>query len=268
MSPSDAARCPVCGSPLADGRHDRWPKAFFNCPQCGLFGLTRDAEAALPDLLTAPRKAAILSYAIRRTAPRGRETTVFDAEQCKRIVEGDYLPTPQEQADNLVRWLGDHLSGPGDTIKVSHANQGGFVGTQSAAGFVFIVEGLIEARVVNKLGIGEAGTFAQIVTLSFKGWERYEQLRRGAPTGRKAFMAMEYGDARFDRIVNDHFRVAVEETGFVLRRLDDEPRAGLIDDRLRVEIQSSRFLIVDLTHKNAGAYWEAGYAEGLWKPVI
>jgi len=26
--------------------------------------------------------------------------------------------------------------------------------------------------------------------------------------------------------------------------------------------------IVDLTHGNQGAYWEAGYAEGLGKPVI
>jgi nucleoside 2-deoxyribosyltransferase len=27
-------------------------------------------------------------------------------------------------------------------------------------------------------------------------------------------------------------------------------------------------LIADLTHANNGAYWEAGYAEGLGKPVI
>ena len=78
-------------------------------------------------------------------------------------------------------------------------------------------------------------------------------MRRGTPSGRKAFMAMEYGDPILDRLVNDHFRPAVQDTGFVLRRLDDEPRADLIDDRLRVEIQSSRFLIVDLTHRNAGA---------------
>ena len=42
----------------------------------------------------------------------------------------------------------------------------------------------------------------------------------------------------------------------------------MIDDRLRVEIQSARFLIADLTHENRGAFWEAGYAEGLGKPVI
>ena len=52
------------------------------------------------------------------------------------------------------------------------------------------------------------------------------------------------------------------------KRLDDDPRAGLIDDRLRVEIRACRFLIADLSHANKGAYWEAGYAEGLGKPVI
>ena len=57
-------------------------------------------------------------------------------------------------------------------------------------------------------------------------------------------------------------------TGFTLRRLDDVPRAGLIDDRLRVEIRACRFLLADLSHGNRGAHWEAGYAEGLGKPVI
>jgi hypothetical protein len=34
-------------------------------------------------------------------------------------------------------------------------------------------------------------------------------------------------------------------------------QTGLIDDRLRVEIQSSDFPITELTHDNLGAYWEA-----------
>ncbi len=37
---------------------------------------------------------------------------------------------------------------------------------------------------------------------------------------------------------------------------------------MRVEIKRARFLIADLTHANNGAYWEAGYAEGLGKTVI
>ena len=81
-------------------------------------------------------------------------------------------------------------------------------------------------------------------------------------------MAMQYGDAALDRIVDEFFRAAVKETGFELFRLDDEPKAGLLDDRMRVEIKSARFIIAELTHGNRGAYWEAGYADGLGKPVI
>ena len=83
-----------------------------------------------------------------------------------------------------------------------------------------------------------------------------------------SFMAMKFGDAVLDTLVDAHLRPAVAMTGFKLKRLDDEPRAGLIDDRLRVEIRACRFLIADLSHANKGAYWEAGYAEGLGKPVI
>jgi nucleoside 2-deoxyribosyltransferase len=51
-------------------------------------------------------------------------------------------------------------------------------------------------------------------------------------------------------------------------RLDQQPKAGLIDNHLRVEIQKSRFLVADLTYNNNGAYWEGGYAEGLGKPIF
>jgi nucleoside 2-deoxyribosyltransferase len=37
---------------------------------------------------------------------------------------------------------------------------------------------------------------------------------------------------------------------------------------MEVEIRTARFLIADLTHGNRGAYWEAGFAAGLGKPVF
>ena len=61
---------------------------------------------------------------------------------------------------------------------------------------------------------------------------------------------------------------AVKETGFELYRLDDRPRPGLIDNRMRVEIRAARFLVCDLTDENRGAYWESGFAEGAGKPVF
>jgi len=41
-----------------------------------------------------------------------------------------------------------------------------------------------------------------------------------------------------------------------------------VDAVIEDEIRRCRFLIADLSDDNAGAYWEAGFAEGLGKPVI
>jgi hypothetical protein len=265
---AESTPCPVCTTPL-ETRSDYGEKVYFKCPRCGTFGLTAHAEiAALPNLLSTPRKRSVLGYAISlKTRPSlpGTSTIVFDAEECERIVKADYLPTPQEQGENLIRWLGDHLPDPGRRLRIDFPETGARIGAHSKEGFLFIVQGLLSSGLL--LGDLTLGGTAD-VTLTFPGWGRYEELRRGTPSGRKAFIAMEYGHTDLDLLVEEHFKPAVAETGFVLRRLDDEQPAGLIDDRLRVAIQSSRFVLVDLTHSNLGAYWEAGYAEGLGKPVI
>jgi nucleoside 2-deoxyribosyltransferase len=80
-------------------------------------------------------------------------------------------------------------------------------------------------------------------------------------------MAMQF-DSEMDRVVKDCFKPAVARTGFELRVLTDGQPAGSIDDQLRVALRTSRFVIADLTHDNNGAYWEAGFAEGLGRPVI
>lgn len=50
--------------------------------------------------------------------------------------------------------------------------------------------------------------------------------------------------------------------------LRSDPAAGNIHARLEVEIRAARFVVAELSHHNNGAYWEAGFARGLGKPVI
>jgi hypothetical protein len=73
---------------------------------------------------------------------------------------------------------------------------------------------------------------------------------------------------KLDDVFQSCFKRAVQQTGFDLRRVDEAPPAGLIDVRMEVEIRRSRFVVAELTHENRGVYWEAGFAEGLGKPVI
>lgn len=60
-----------------------------------------------------------------------------------------------------------------------------------------------------------------------------------------------------------------QRTDFDLRTTDHAQKtAGHIESRMRVELRTSRFVVCDLTHNNRGAYWEAGFAEGIGRPVF
>jgi hypothetical protein len=108
----------------------------------------------------------------------------------------------------------------------------------------------------------------QSLRLKMAGWLRYEALKHAQVESRKVLMAMEFNDPELDRVVNDCFTPAVGRAGFELHTLATDQPAGSIDDQLRVALRTSRFVIADLTHDNSGAYWEAGFAEGLGRPVI
>ncbi len=107
------------------------------------------------------------------------------------------------------------------------------------------------------------------VNLTPNGWKQYESEKRSEVTGNYGFIAMQFNDPILDPFVRDVVKPAVKEgTGYDLVDMRDVPRAGIIDNIMRAQIRGAAFVIADLSHDNLGAYWEAGYAEGLGKPVI
>ena len=107
------------------------------------------------------------------------------------------------------------------------------------------------------------------VNLTLDGWEKFEALKRGEISGNFGFIALQFDDPVLDPFVEDVVKPAVKKgINYDLVDMRDIARAGVIDNIMRTQIRDSAFAIVDLTHDNAGAYWEAGYAEGLGKPVV
>jgi len=210
-----------------------------------------------------PLHAALVSHVIRR-AQGGSTPPFLDTSLWESTVANVPPPSPAEQAENLILWLGSIERAPGEYWRIE-LNDRAVVGALSDGNFVWLLDHLIKSGLLD----GSINSNGATATLSFSGWAAYEQLQRESPRQtRRAFMAMLYGDPLVDRVFVSCFKPAVARTGFGLFRLDEQPRAGLIDDRLRLEIRRSRFLIADLTRGSHGAYWEAGYAEGLGKPVI
>lgn len=261
--------CPVCSysfavfGPDATGRD----ATLVDCAHCGKFGLTGTLMACLPNLLLQCDAAPKLSHVIRKAHETGQQLLI-NSNTAEAILQNP-LPRPREQADLLVQWLATNSPGPGEPLELNYDLHGAIVGAKSHAGFSMLIDHLKSSGLIT--GPHEtfiSGESVAHVALTFSGWDYYETLRLGSTTYRKAFMAMKFGDTTLNSLLEQVLKPAATRAGFDLCKLDDRPKAGLIDDRMRVEIRAADFVVADLTHDNLGAYWEAGYAEGLGKPVI
>lgn len=255
--------CPICKSPVK--HFERWPSGksgnSYDCPNCGEY-FASDSALAMLDQLSCERKA-MLSHAVWS---RQKTNGLFEIKSTHvRSTDPIQLPGPAEQLDNLIvywgreqgRQLSANIEKPWGELRAK-------LGAVTPGDVDYIAEEAIERRLIQ--GSSADGRVAG--NLTFKGWEEFRRIERGQSVSRHAFMAMPFGEPALEKFVDEVFRPAVLATGFTLKRLDDEPSAGVIDNRMRVEIRKAKFLIADLTHQNHGAYWEAGYAEGLGKAVI
>jgi nucleoside 2-deoxyribosyltransferase len=237
---------------------------------CGKYELTSEATVALVEGMFSEKiQKAALSHSIRSAGIATREPRRFTVEILKKVQSGLALPSADEQLDLLIRWLGDSTRAPGEYYPVAPQFDYSVAGCIDCRTFEWIVEGLVEEGTVERRDSKKPfNDTNEPLRLTHAGWRRYNLLKQGDSSGKRAFMAMQFGDSDLDSLVENHMRAAVKQTGFRLFKLDDDPQAGLINNRMLVEIRRSRFVIADLSHRNPGAYWEAGFAEGLDKPVI
>ena len=262
------AKCPVCNTELKKFE-SKEVGDYCDCPRCGPYCLTGTSQAVIAGLLERVNEGRTkLSHALYRMTKREKWALV-NSELLQNILENTELPRPHEQLENLILWLGEAQPILGATINADESAIAA-AGVVDISSLAFLVSQAIDAGLLKGEVVDMVDGRSQILwlRLTLNGWQLFEELQRGKSTSRIAFMAMPFGDTELDKIYKDHFKAGVVATGFDLKRLDERQPAGLIDDRLRAEIRQCRFLIADLTHENRGAYWEAGFAEGLGKPVI
>ncbi|WP_143062948.1 hypothetical protein [Stenotrophomonas indicatrix] len=104
--------------------------------------------------------------------------------------------------------------------------------------------------------------------VSARGWEYLELLHNPVHGNRSDFfVAMSFRDE-----LAEAWRQGIEpgarEAGYVAKRVDSDPHNGKIDDRIIAGIRSSFGVIADATTQNVGAYFEAGFAMGLGRPLV
>lgn len=104
------------------------------------------------------------------------------------------------------------------------------------------------------------------IKLTSKGYQRIDELQKKTGEGRNVLVAMKFGEET--KGLREAIKKGIRDAGYSPVLIDEVEHNELITPELLSTIRNSRFVVVDLTHQNNGAYFEEGYAMGYGKPVI
>lgn len=249
---TNTLNCPVCCSLLVEPYTNSDIKVI-DCPSCGVFKISYECFLDLPNdpLHDREENRLLVSHFIRK---RNDPNFLLLNGYFKKIVENETFPSPTEQANNLILWLGNNSIHSGELKKIKKNTHLSIIGARNERELGFIVMTLYKDKIIEHPEKELTGYPSNCeVVLSFKGWAIYDELKRGAINTRKAFMAMKFNHITLDYMFESCFKIAAKQAGYILKRLDENPEAGSIDNRLRVEIRTSRFLIADITTNNGSS---------------
>lgn len=254
--------CPICKRSCKNIPFSNRDAVTVECPTCGIYYITRSAFLSLGNLSVFQQRA--LAHWLYKKSLGYKNPVFLTSDILGKILPELKLPSADEQFNNLIQFLGTSAITPEAIITIPPDAVSAIFGTNGMEGANYVMNHLKDKGIIY---ISERTTIVRL-QLTPDGWERFGKLRTAEHDGTLVFMAMEYGNAMTDSAYKEFFKKAVADTGFDLKILDEGLKAGLIDDQLRVRIRQSKFILCDLSSDNHGAYWEAGYAEGLGKHVI
>jgi hypothetical protein len=242
MRAETGVACPVClganGVQCVEYGTPR-DSSGFECQACGGFEISRSAIVTYFDArrssLTALQRAA-LSHRLS-TAQRAGGGLMITTDWVERFTRNARLPSPPEQATNLIRLIGDQLAETGegyflddatDTARIGAFNMTMFNQLRNELETKNVIQSLGRMEVPNPRGVGVL--VGQAYGLTLDGWERYEAERLGRVAGRYGFTAMKFGDAVLDAFIEATVKPAVRDgISYDLVDLRDVSRAGVID---------------------------------------
>ena len=102
--------------------------------------------------------------------------------------------------------------------------------------------------------------------ISAKGWDRIEKVRSLNTTSKSAFIAISFDDKTLE--TRESIRNAISSCGFSPVLINEKEHNNQIVPEILFEIQKSKFVVVDVSLGNYGAYFEAGFGTALGKEVI
>lgn len=275
--------------------------AFYKCPVCGRFELKANESSKELNCNH------LASYLVYNGFPsddlsESRYYTVLDKEACDELktnpdngrpvhidgqmIENWYPETFSERIDRILLYLDKHTQHMGETLSLNRKELTGvfFVDQwEGEKGKIFPLSSSITLR--SEVNIQNEKSYiadylrqqslvdthlytngAGRIRIMPNGYVRLDALKGRSVTGKNAFVAMQFGEAT--QPLREAIRKGIADAGYNATFIDEVQHNNLITPEILKYIRDSKFVVVDLTHQNNGAYFEEGYAMGIGKPVI
>ena len=296
---NESRRCPVCNSDgtsiqPATGRNT----IYYECPVCGCFELDLDIR----ENRNMNHLASYLFYNAfyEKTDLASRFHTELSEDYCAEIrerhkhnkalrlpyhmdaqtIENWYPKTFSEKIDKILLYLGEHEEHFREERKYSHTELEVLLfidlhdnGSSQNHQFRNYDNCDLEARKMLKYlkeerYISTSDNIDDSLNISIEpnGYKRIDELQKSKSTGNNVLVAMKFGDET--KTVREAIRKGIKDAGYNPIIYDEVENNDWIMPELLKSIRDSRFVVVDLSDFNNGAYFEEGYAMGIGKPVI
>lgn len=290
---SDVKKCPICGTiDVRIESDDKGDYYYYRCPQCGNFFAPyidfdkRDVRGFYQYFnFDFEKLKSYLFYHQSKNRPVICSKEYFDGGNYEgwknyynltpEMVEGWYPKTFAEKIDYILLYLSKKNNYLGKEIVLSSddVQKLYFCETNEDANIIlqikYINSYLTESGLINGLKDMvhfEGLLFSQKYILTTKALERVYELQKKQENNKNVFVSMAFNDGTKE--TREAIRSGIVGAGFSAEFIDEIiHNRQIVPEMLRL-IRESRFLILDITEPNFGAYYEAGYAAGLGKEVI
>lgn len=262
--------CVLCAIECYSQSDGQFDLQWFQCPRCGLFGITRVLEINRGGDIESKRKAAML--ASERRIRGGKPFVLSDGYSGVRndtvwIKFDEFLSafprSAYEMIERTLMNLAMLVSHPSQSIEVTQKDS--FVFFSSDADALFYI-----LRQMHGMGwVTYPNVIPGKITIEAKGWQKIEEMsRKTVDSLNQAFVAMWFDNSTQD-VYEKAIKIAVEKSGKVkCLRIDELEHNNKICDQIVAEIRRSKYVVADFTGNRGSVYFEAGLAQGLGLPVI
>lgn len=298
-------KCPVCKSDAYSQFDEKMN--FYECPVCGRFELNEFHGTEGFNINHLSAYLVYHSYKRSesfdcRYNSEYRYNTVLDKEECDKfkrefqngnnkrglpvhmdasIVDSWYPRSLSEKVDSILLYIDSHAKHLGQKIQISLPSLMGvlFVDRYDIDNTTVIEreeqECVDEIRYMlnyleksNLIAFQAASTTKDNTTIYLTplGYQRVDELQKNSSYGRSVLVAMKFGDDT--KKLREAIRKGISDANYYAIFIDEVQHNDFITPELLKHIKDSKFVVVDLTHQNNGAYFEEGYAMGLGKQVI